>query len=147
LLTYTSGYYMWWGGYAYAPRHLIPALPLLALGLVPWLGRGRSAPALLLFLVAFGSALFNVAAVAVNPQPWPGLSTEQLMMPLSVERWPSPYLALQTSFWKLGATDRNWGGAFGLGGRASLLPLAALWAVAGAVLAWRKHGVAELGME
>jgi len=31
-----AGYYMWWGGAAAGPRHLVPALGLLALG-VPWL--------------------------------------------------------------------------------------------------------------
>jgi hypothetical protein len=140
LLTYTSGYYMWWGGYAYAPRHLIPALPLLALGMVPWLRQGRRMPALLLLSVALGSALFNVTAVAVNPQPWPGLRTEQLITPQSVERWPSPYLALQSRFWTLAAPDTNWGHTLGLDGRASLLPLAAIWAVACLVLLlWRKR--------
>ena len=29
-----SGYYMWWGGLSFAPRHLIPILPLFALPLI-----------------------------------------------------------------------------------------------------------------
>jgi hypothetical protein len=36
LLLVNSSYYMWWGGAAAGPRHLVPALGLLALG-VPWL--------------------------------------------------------------------------------------------------------------
>lgn len=36
LLFVNSSYYMWWGGAASGPRHLVPALGLLALG-VPWL--------------------------------------------------------------------------------------------------------------
>jgi len=141
LLTYTSGYYMWWGGYAYAPRHLIPALPLLALGMVPWLREGRRLAALLFLCVALGSALLNVTAVAVDPQPWPGLSNEQLMAPQSVGHWPSPYLNLQVRFWTRAAPDKNWGHALGLQGRATLLPLATIWAIAGlALLLGRKPG-------
>jgi len=134
LLTYTSAYFMWWGGYAYAPRHLIPALPLLALGMVPWLREGRRLTAALLLFVALGSAVFNIAAVSVDPQPWPGLQERELMAPQSVERWPSPYLGLQSRFWARAAPDRNWGHALGLHGRATLLPLAAIWAFAGLVL-------------
>lgn len=36
LLLVNGSYYMWWGGAAAAPRHLVPVLGLLALG-VPWL--------------------------------------------------------------------------------------------------------------
>ena len=36
LLLVNASYYMWWGGAAAGPRHLVPALGLLALG-VPWL--------------------------------------------------------------------------------------------------------------
>jgi hypothetical protein len=36
LLLVNGSYYMWWGGAAAAPRHLVPALGLLALG-VPWI--------------------------------------------------------------------------------------------------------------
>jgi hypothetical protein len=38
LLLVNGSYYMWWGGAAAAPRHLVPVLGLLALGL-PWLWR------------------------------------------------------------------------------------------------------------
>lgn len=40
LLLVNSSYYMWWGGAAAGPRHLVPALGLLALGL-PWLWERR----------------------------------------------------------------------------------------------------------
>jgi len=40
LLLVNASYYMWWGGAASAPRHLVPVLGLLALG-VPWLWQRR----------------------------------------------------------------------------------------------------------
>jgi len=40
LLLVNASYYMWWGGAASAPRHLVPVLGLLALG-VPWLWQHR----------------------------------------------------------------------------------------------------------
>ena len=40
LLLVNASYYMWWGGAASAPRHLVPVLGLLALG-VPWLWERR----------------------------------------------------------------------------------------------------------
>jgi hypothetical protein len=33
-LIWNSGYYMWWGGNSFAPRHLIPMLPFLCLPLI-----------------------------------------------------------------------------------------------------------------
>jgi hypothetical protein len=40
LLLVNAGYYMWWGGAAAGPRHLVPVLGFLALGL-PWLWERR----------------------------------------------------------------------------------------------------------
>jgi hypothetical protein len=34
LLVLNAGYYMWWGGAAAGPRHLVPAMPFLAAGVV-----------------------------------------------------------------------------------------------------------------
>lgn len=140
LLIYTSGYFLWWGGWAYAPRHLIPALPFLALGLVPVLANpsGR----LLVLVTAGFSAVLNAAAVAIDPQTAPGgaarLTEETLMTLKSVETWPSTYLSLQRDFWHEGAVDHNWGTSFGLPGAASLIPLVVLWLVvlAGLGSAW-----------
>jgi hypothetical protein len=56
-LLINSGYYLWWGGWSFGPRHLIPAIPLLCLPLcfVP-----RS---LLLFTIILG--LFSVAQMFI----------------------------------------------------------------------------------
>jgi hypothetical protein len=138
LLTYVSAYFMWWGGNAYAPRHLIPALPLMALGLVPWI-EGRWTWRALLVVAVLG-AMFNVTAIAVNPQPHCIYSNEALMKPEAIAHWQSPYVILQERFWLHGEADLNLGQRLGLGKRASLLPLAGLWACAGVVLAcWSRR--------
>jgi hypothetical protein len=33
-ILFFSGYYAWWGGYTFAPRHIIPILPLFVLPLI-----------------------------------------------------------------------------------------------------------------
>ena len=126
---YTSAYFMWWGGWAYAPRHLLPMLALLGVGLAPWL-RARWSRRVV-FLVGLAGAVFNFAAVALDPQPPPGLPQEALLQPQLVAHWPSPFLMIQKYFWMGGSTDRNWGTALGLHGPWCLLPLGLLW-----VLAW-----------
>lgn len=63
LLLLNAGYYMWWGGAAVGPRHLIPGMVFLAAGVAflpafgrPWLGR-------VLVLLAVVSVL-NALAIA-----------------------------------------------------------------------------------
>lgn len=141
LALYNSAYYMWWGGWAYAPRHLIPILPFLCLGLAPWMGaRGlgprlwRSSPLgkIVVFSLLIAGALANLAVVALDPQLPPGLgeplAEEQLLDPASVEQWPAPFFeALEVVLG--GQTDPNWGTRAGLRGPWSLAPLAILWAI------------------
>jgi hypothetical protein len=61
LLLVNGSYYMWWGGAAAAPRHLIPALGLLALGM-PWLWQHRWLRPLSLLLALVG--LVNMLAIS-----------------------------------------------------------------------------------
>ncbi len=129
LVACNSAYFVWWGGWSYAPRHLLPALPLLALGLVPWL-RHAGKPLAGLLLAGIGiSAVLNLTAVAVDPQPSPMLDEQLLAVTPAREvvRWPSPYLNLQWCFWQEGWCDRNFGHGLGLTGAATLVPLAAFW--------------------
>lgn len=140
-IVYNSAYFMWWGGWCYAPRHLIPALSLLAIGLVPWLAGKSLWPGRILLLVGLAGAVMNIAAVAVDPQPpsdlhWPRdpvrytLSEEMLRNPAIVQHWLNPWLSLQKYFWIGKAVGPNWGTALGLRGPTSLVPLAILWLVA-----------------
>lgn len=137
MLLYNSGYYMWWGGWSYAPRHLIPALPFLLPGLaVIWnLGSGgrRIALRCLLLLVLGVGAFLNAGVVALDPQAPPGLPEEALYHPESVGTWPIPFLDLLRYVGR-GQTDSNWGTWLGLRGFWSLVPLAAVWVIV--LLGW-----------
>lgn len=64
LLLVNASYYMWWGGAAAGPRHLIPVLGLLALGL-PWLWQRRW-PRRITVVLAVISALNMLAIAAVG---------------------------------------------------------------------------------
>jgi hypothetical protein len=134
LVIYNSAYFMWWGGYTYAPRHLLPALSLLFTGIVPIL-RIRSYAVKLLFLLVIGtSMIFNITAVALDPQVPPYHPQEALMHPESISNWSVPYLTLQKYAWgkspdgkTRGQTDQNWGTLVGLKGLFSLVPLLIIW--------------------
>ncbi len=147
LLVYNSGYFMWWGGWAYAPRHLIPALPFIAVGLTPFLAGRSPWPVALVLLVLAAGAVFNVGAFALDPQIPPGLTEAQLMAPASVAAWSTPTLDL----WRYlleGNVDANWGTALGLRGTVSLAPLAVLWIIwSGTMLGLEARKQREQGAE
>lgn len=131
LIVYTSGYFMWWGGRAYAPRHLIPCLALLAVGLIPFLRMRRSRNIVLAIGVI--GALINLGPVALDAQPWVGLDEVALSNPETVTQWPSAMWALEKMVWVRGWGDHNWGTALvpkgALDYRLSFLPLIAIWLV------------------
>jgi hypothetical protein len=129
ILLYNSGYYMWWGGWAYAPRHLIPGLALLGLGLAACLGEGHQSPARTILVIGYASAIFNLAAVAINPHANPGIETEALLRPELILSWTCPYLGLQEGYWWSNCSDHTLGELLGFYGRASLVPLLAIWTV------------------
>ncbi len=146
LLVYNSAYYMWWGGWSYAPRHLIPALPLFALGLLPWLKSRFKLIIQALFFIGLVGAILNIAAVALDPQVPPTVSQAALMQPQNINQWPSPFLLLQKYFWLKGAADHNWGAALGLKRQWQLAPLAAIWLTAWWLigLIGRKRPISEI---
>jgi hypothetical protein len=129
LLTYISGYYMWWGGWSYMPRHLIPALALLPVGLLPWMVAPVPRRRILLLLIGLVGASISVSAVAFNPQHAMGIPQDILEELLVVDRWPSPMLHVLERFWMAGRLENpNWGTMLGIAeARLSLLPLLALW--------------------
>jgi hypothetical protein len=144
-LALNASYFYWEGGWAFGPRHLVPALPLLALGLAPlwdrWAGWGRVA---LGILWAWGAA---VTLVAVSTTPQPPAAIARPVTELMIPAFREGHLALNTQrFTDMRADEAaiarhappsaswNLGMIMGLTGLASLIPLALVWATAGGVL-------------
>jgi hypothetical protein len=122
-LLMNAGYYMWWGGAALGPRHVVPALPFLCLGLAWFLpAAGWRAD---LFVVLLGIAVVNqLGAVAVSPLAPPG---GDVLFGYVYQHLVHGQLAILP-----GAS--NLGMLLGLRGLASLLPLLVAWALALAIL-------------
>ncbi|MFO0634199.1 MAG: hypothetical protein U0168_15235 [Nannocystaceae bacterium] len=113
MLLLNAGYYMWDGGAAIGPRHVVPMLGLLALGLVPARERLPTAFAVLA-IVSVAQMLLATAAMPEAPQ---------FGNPL----WE---FALGRVLGRAAATDAlasNLGLVLGLPGAWSLLPLLGLW--------------------
>jgi hypothetical protein len=78
-LLFNSAYYMWWGGWAFGPRILAPAIPLLAAGTARW-WRNRFYP---WYLAACGifSISIHMIVNSVDPQPTDHPWFAQLLYP------------------------------------------------------------------
>jgi hypothetical protein len=121
-LLMSAGYYMWWGGAALGPRHVIPALPFLALG-IPWAVRARDgegvtrAGVLVLGVLLVISLLNQLGAVAVSPLvPFgPDVLVDHV------------YGHLRRGEVAILSGSANGGMLLGLRGPVSLLPLVLLW--------------------
>ena len=141
-LALNAGLNDWHGGAAVGPRHLVPALPFLALG-TAGLFAGRTPRRA--ERVAYGglaglSAALMLVATAVHPEVprWIGRPFEQYLLPAFAEG----RLAVNTQPIHTGTVHArreawNAGEWLGLGGHASLIPLALLLAAEGAWLAAR----------
>jgi hypothetical protein len=116
-LLMNAGYYMWYGGSALGPRHVIPALPFLSLG-IPFAFR-RPRPVLVGALIAV-SIVNQLAATAVQP-------TAPLVRDVLLDH---VYPHLLRGEVPSPAGPSNLGTLLGLPGPASLIPLILLWALA-----------------
>jgi hypothetical protein len=61
-----SGYYLWWGGYAFGPRHLIPMLPFFALPLL-FVPKRLFPMVVILGLISIGQMFIVVASQIKTP--------------------------------------------------------------------------------
>ena len=121
LLALNSGYVYWDGGASWGPRHLVPALPFLALLALPAAARWTRAATVLVAL----SALLTLAAVATRTLPDPALA-----FPIRDELLPR---VLQ------GAVTNNWGQLGGLVAWRGAVPLlAATLLLAAWATGWRR---------
>jgi hypothetical protein len=69
LLLVNSGYFMWWGGYSFGPRHLIPMLFFLAIPLV--LVPRRFVPlVIILAVISIGQMLIPLAGSMLAPDDY-----------------------------------------------------------------------------
>ncbi|MDX2021837.1 MAG: hypothetical protein SF187_16490 [Deltaproteobacteria bacterium] len=135
-LLLSAGYFMWWGGAAFGPRHVIPALPFWCLGLLwawpsstqndiggaPHRARDRWHGHLTFACVAWSVANMTLGTAVGFEAP---LTTDLLFRytyPLAV-RGQIPFMP----------GGSNLGRLLGLPGPLSLLPLVLVW---GAYISW-----------
>jgi hypothetical protein len=138
-LVLNAGLVDWHGGWAAGPRHLVPALPFLALGSIGLVvgRRPRRGERAAYGLLAGASAALMLVATAVQPEVprWIGRPFEQYLLPAFVEG----RLALNTLPIHTGTVHErreawNAGEWLGLAGLATLLPLIGLLALEAAWL-------------
>ncbi len=111
-----AGYYMWWGGAAIGPRHMIPGLPFLALGLA-WLPGLGGLPRLVWGVLAGLSIVNQLGAVAVSPLAPPAVDL----------LFGYVYGHIFRGEIAIASGSANLGMVLGLPGLLSLVPLLGLW--------------------
>ena len=110
-LLLNSGYYMWDGGASLGPRHMVPALPFLALAIGPALCR---LPVASLVLACLSSVQIVLITAAGPEAPGHGNPLWSYALPRLFAEAPP-------------GTATNLGRLLGLPGPLSLLPLALVW--------------------
>jgi hypothetical protein len=142
-LMMSAGYYMWWGGAALGPRHVVPALPFLCFGLAFAFGAARSGrlawPAATVLGVLLAVSLLNqTAAVAVSA-----------LAPFGDDVLVGHvYRNLLEGKVAIAAGSANGGLLLGLRGPSSLLPLLLLWLLGlGAIRSFWPAGAPDRGEE
>jgi hypothetical protein len=141
-LALNASYFYWEGGWAFGPRHVMAALPFLALGLAPlWDGWPAIGRASLMAGWVWGVAI-TLMGVSTTPQPPASIErpVSQLMMPafragelaLNTQRF-TDFRADQGAIERFYGPRAGWnlGMKMGLNGRASLVPLGLVWCVVG----------------
>ena len=145
-----ASYTYWQGGPAFGPRHLVPAIPLLGLGLAFW-PRRRSWNAVLAALAALSVAV-NLVGTATTPfvseyvpdpivSVYPRLAVDGAMS-INPASFLTPASEVDVRWETLERYPRasfNLGELAGLHGWASLLPLVLLWVL----MAAGTHAVAR----
>jgi len=114
---------MWWGGFAAGPRYIVPLIPFLALA-AGWAIARAFASAALRFAVC--------ALVAISIMLTWAEATAGQSFPSDAVR--NTWGGIVLPAWQSGDIARNLGMAIGLAGPLSLLPLAALILLGGALL-------------
>jgi hypothetical protein len=147
-LMVNAGYFDWSGGGSYGPRHLGVALPFLCLPVAIVWTRASRVPRLALSMLALVGASLSLVALSTTVIP-----PVDVRDPVSDLNWPAfreGRLSLNaTAFYVDGEVFRpevvddsfdrkswNLGERIGLAGHMSLVPLIALWTIAGVAWWW-----------
>lgn len=125
-LFFNASYFQWDGGYSLGPRHLIPALPFLALLAAAGVAQAPRVGAALVSLSVAIIWLFT------SVDPFPGPEYTNPLFDMVIPRALS------------GSVNNNWGMVLGLMGTSSLLPLLLITALALLVLARGSSDPAEM---
>jgi hypothetical protein len=138
-LLFNASFYQWQSGLSFGPRYAGAAIPLLCLGLAAAWTRATPAWRMVLVVLAVCSVLSALMVVSTNTQ-----LAVQDRCPMFHSVWPAFWSGQMSlnhgsplTFAEAGSSERY--GAFNLGERAglrglrSLIPLLALWAIAGFV--------------
>ena len=66
LLLVNAGYYMWWGGASAGPRHLVPVVPFLAIGIATAWEHERARPIVVVLSAISIAQMLVLAAVGLE---------------------------------------------------------------------------------
>ncbi|MBN9391131.1 MAG: hypothetical protein J0I20_24090 [Chloroflexi bacterium] len=124
---------MWWGGFSFGPRYLIPCLPFLTFSIVFVLkkiqGQAWSKPVTVAYWLGLGIAWLVIVPASLAGREWP---SDELSSPLTDYLWPQLFS---------GNLARNPGMLLGLKGPLSFLPLLAVIGLLYLVLfRWPRRG-------
>ena len=144
-LLLNASYFYWEGGWAFGPRQMTAALPFLALGLAPLWDLARGAGRGLLLAGWVWGVAVTLVGVSTTPQPPASFKSpmRELLWPafrdgdLSLNPQTFVHNSVDVEHLRGGGDPHaawNLGEIAGLHGLPSLLPLAFVWVVAGAVL-------------
>jgi hypothetical protein len=137
-----ASYNYWEGGWSYGPRHAAPGIPFLCISLAfLWTALPAIGRSVLTACSAYGAA---ITLIAVTTMPLPPANLREPVRQLLLPAFLDGDLALNTQTFAAGTVDAdfrahhepraafNLGMKMGLGtGHASLVPLAAVWALCG----------------
>lgn len=151
LFLYNSAYYMWWGGWGFAPRFLAYGVPVLGLAmLAAWEsgakreGDGWARPGLWWCVASVVAGLWGICVhvivhftTADFPDRPQGAPLEALLWP-DLSRYDYPAIFARY-FWRrfwLGDLAWNAGRIGGLAGPASTWPIVVVWGLAAVMMLW-----------
>lgn len=125
-----AGYYMWWGGSAAGPRHLVPALPVLGFGLARLWQRPRARAPIAIVGALSIAIMLGVTAVGIEAP-----ETGDVIFDFVLPRLSRGEISSLPSATNLGLL-------LGLSPIASLVPWL-LWLIVLGTVLWRRTAAAE----